>query len=484
MWFRSDLRTADNTALAAAARERVGSGAGGGEGGVIGVYVITPGQWRDHDWAAVKVEFVLRTLAALSRDLAALNIPLLIRSVDRFTGVPRLLVNLAREHGCGRVHFNREYEVNEAARDEAVGAAFEKAGLGVHMHHDQTVLAPDELATQAGNFYTVFGAFRRSWVKRLEETGQGQAGPALRAAPAKQAGTGVEPDAPPARVPGFESGVDPGLWPAGERAAIDRLHAFVEHKIEDYDQARDVPILAMTSTLSPYLACGAISVRQCLAEAMAANGGTLDNPKRPGATRWISELVWREFYRHVLVGFPRVSMNRAFQPGTGKVRWRDDPEGFKAWCEGRTGFPIVDAGMRQLRATGWMHNRLRMITAMFLTKDLLIDWRLGERFFMQNLVDGDLANNNGGWQWSASTGTDAAPYFRVFNPTSQSKKVDPDGEFIRRWVPELAKVEGKAVHDPSELSELARARLGYPAPIVDHAKARVRVIEAFEAARR
>jgi len=257
MWFRSDLRTADNTALAAAGRA----------GAVVAVYVVTPGQWREHDWAAVKVDFHVRTLARLSRDLAALNIPLLIRRVDRFDGVPTLLLALAREHGCTRLHTNREYEVNEARRDDAVASAFEKVGLAAYLHHDQTVLAPDELSTQAGNFYTVFTPFKRAWIRRLDEHGLGASGPSLRPAPVKQSPTGIEPDPVPERIAGFESTVDRALWPAGEGAAADRLGAFIGRGIDRYDDERDRAAADGTSTLSPYLACGSISARQCLTAA-------------------------------------------------------------------------------------------------------------------------------------------------------------------------------------------------------------------------
>jgi deoxyribodipyrimidine photo-lyase len=205
-----------------------------------------------------------------------------------------------------------------------------------------------------------------------------------------------------------------------------------------------------------------------------------DIPADSGPGTWISELIWREFFRHLIVAFPRLCMGRNFQRQYDRLPWREDDAAFDAWCEGRTGVPIVDAAMRQLAQTGWMHNRRRMIVAMFLTKNLLLDWRLGERHFMQHLVDGDLASNNGGWQWAASTGTDAAPYFRVFNPVSQSEKFDPGGVYVRRWVPELADVEDAAVHAPPPL---ARSRFGYPEAIVDLKASRARAIEVFKACR-
>jgi deoxyribodipyrimidine photo-lyase len=223
------------------------------------------------------------------------------------------------------------------------------------------------------------------------------------------------------------------------------------------------------------LAAGLISPKECLAVLEEAHSGVL-GPTRDGPKVWLSEILWRDFYRHVMLEFPHVVKGLPFRPEGDLVPWQEPGAEFDAWCEGRTGVPIVDAAMRCLVSEGWLHNRLRMVVAMYLTKDLLIDWRLGERFFNRHLVDADFASNNGGWQWSASTGTDAAPYFRVFNPVLQSKKTDPDGAFIRRWVPELRDVEGDAVHQPSPFD---RELCGYPAEIVDHRMARARAIEAY-----
>ncbi|MGD8417509.1 MAG: FAD-binding domain-containing protein, partial [Pseudomonadales bacterium] len=252
-----------------------------------------------------------------------------------------------------------------------------------------------------------------------------------------------------------EAAQDPD-WPAGHSAAADRLDAFVSGQLERYDEDRDYPAKPATSRLSAYLNVGAVSVRTCYARAAAA-------PEGSGRESWLSELVWREFYRHVVAAHPHVSRGHAFQQHLDGLDWRHDPEGLAAWKAGETGYPLVDAGMRQLLETGFMHNRLRMITAMFLSKHLLIDWHEGERHFMRHLRDADFASNNGGWQWSASTGTDAAPYFRIFNPSSQAKKFDPDEDFIRRFVPELA--------DGSR---------HYPEPIVEHKAARERALAFFK----
>lgn len=479
VWFRTDLRTRDHAALAHACAAQVEKGVS--PGGVVGLFVISPGEWRAHDWACVKVEFVLRTLRELSAALARLNIPLLIRTAKGPGEVPSVVARAAREVGAARVDFNREYEVNERRRDEAVTRALEAQGVRVFAWHDQCALEPGCVRTGAGGPFTVFTPFRKAWLRVSAERG----GLKDLGVPAAQKKIDLEPDEVPGRVPGFGSDIAPEHWPAGEAEALRRLKVFVRERGRAYKDRRDFPAVEGTSALSPYLAIGAISPRICVRAAAEANNGALDGGSA-GLAGWISELIWREFYIHVVEAFPRVCMHRAFKPAAERVAWRTDEAQLLAWKEGRTGYPIVDAAMRQLRTLGWMHNRLRMISAMFLTKDLLIDWRLGERFFMQNLVDGFLPSNNGGWQWSASTGTDAQPYFRIFNPFSQSERFDPDGTFIRAWVPELRGVRGAAVHQPHDskkgVSPLERAKLDYPPPIVDHAKARERVLKAFKLA--
>jgi deoxyribodipyrimidine photo-lyase len=267
------------------------------------------------------------------------------------------------------------------------------------------------------------------------------------------------------------------LWPAGEEAARERLATFTLEELWCYEERRDLPAQPGTSQLSPYLAAGVLSPRQCLHAALQGNQGEFDSGN-PGAVCWINELLWREFYKHILVGYPRVSRHRAFRLETERLAWRRAPDELDAWQQGRTGIPIIDAAMRQLLATGWMHNRLRMVVAMFLSKNLLIDWREGERWFMRHLIDGDLAANNGGWQWSASTGTDAAPYFRIFNPINQSQRFDPEGRFLRRWLPELAHLDTRDIHNPAGLGGLF-AEDGYPVPLVDLGASRDRALAAF-----
>ena len=473
-WFRRDLRIDDNRALHDACRAAAD--------GVVGVYVLSPGEWEAHDDAPVKVDFWLRNLAELSSALGRLNIPLIVTRAAAAGDVPGALNDVANAAGCDALYYNREYEVNEARRDARVMALFEKRGRTVHPRDDRCVLPPGEVVTKDGGFYTVFTPFQNRFIEALEGHDW-----APRGTPKRQKAIDVESSEIPGSVEGFASAIDPALWPAGERAARQRLDTFLEERAGAYGEHRDVPAIDGTSTLSPYLNSGVVSPRVCLAAAMEADSGKIRVGKRAsgkptGFGKWISELIWREFYIHITHNFPRVSMGRAFKPVDRGVAWREDEGDFEAWREGRTGYPFVDAGMRQLRDVGWMHNRVRMVVAMFLTKDLLIDWRWGERHFMRHLVDGDLGSNNGGWQWSASTGTDAAPYFRVYNPTTQGERYDPEGAYIRRWVPELRDVTGKATHEPSRIPSLLRSQLDYPEPIVDHKAARERVLEVFKAA--
>lgn len=473
VWFRADLRTHDHPALHQAMQRSAD--------GVIGLFIISPEQWREHDCAGVKVDFLLRTLRELDRSLRELGVPLVVETTPRFDGHAATVLKVVRRNQCDAVMFNREYEINELRRDAAVEKHLTGAGIRVQMFDDQCIVPPGELRTGEGRVYTVFTPFKKGMYKLLGQRGV----PAPLSRPRKKTdrtASAATADIPNRLAP-WTSTVPAELWPAGETVALTKLKTFIAERAEDYKTQRDLPAVDGTSTLSPYLTVGAISSRQCLHAALEANRGKLEGG-RQGLDTWISELVWRDFYRHIIVGFPRVCMHRAFKTVTERIRWNDDEAALAAWCAGRTGVPIVDAGMRQLLATGWMHNRVRMITAMYLTKDLFIDWRRGERHFMQHLIDGDLASNNGGWQWSASTGTDAAPYFRIFNPVSQSRRFDPEGSYIRRWVPELASLSGGEkgpIHDPSVLSAPARGKLGYPAPIVDRAKVKDRVMKAFAA---
>lgn len=465
IWFRSDLRIEDNAALAAACRRA--------DDGAVAVFTICPKQWLDrHDWADTKVDFILRALESLKTDLARLNIPLRIIEQPLFDDLSASLLGLARALKCDELHFNREYELNERLRDDAVAESFEDAGLAVHRHTDRVIFEPGTILTNDDKPYLVFTPFSKSWRQKLGIAG----GVETHGTPKKLDAIEVQPSDIPASVAGFDRDIGrPDLWEASAKHARARLEKFVDDRIKAYKDRRDTPSVNGTSTLSPYLAMGLISPRQCYLAANKAGDGA-------GPTGWITELIWREFYQHLMVAFPRVCKHRSFKPEYDAMRWHDNDDHLEAWKQGRTGFPIVDAAMRQLAQTGWMHNRLRMIVASFFTKNLFLDWRVGERHFMRSLIDGDLGSNNGGWQWSASVGTDAQPYFRVFNPISQSETHDPKGTFIRKFVPELADLDDKAIHEPHARASIFSG-LDYPEPIVDHKQTRKHAIEAFKSLR-
>ncbi len=373
MWFRSDLRLDDNPALRSACHQATE--------GVIAVFAVTPQQWAAHHWGDAKVSFVMRHVSELRAALEKINIPLKILRSNTFDMIPDQLLRLARSHHCHRLCFNAEWEVHEQYRDQQTTQKFEAAGLEVLCTRDQTLIRPDDLKTGSGGYYTVFTPFKKKWLAMASQ----QAAETPHGAPPRQKAIAVKADPLPDRHKGFRPcpAID-ALWPAGEREAHRRLKCFLKDHADRYHIQRDRPDRAGTSSLSAYLAAGVISIRRVFCAAVKANRGRFSGGRK-GLDLWISELIWREFYRHVLVGFPRVCRNQAFKRQSESLPWSNSPELFAAWCAGRTGFPIVDAGMRQLNATGWMHNRLRMITAMFLTKDLLIDWRLRRTLFCADL---------------------------------------------------------------------------------------------------
>ncbi|WP_111641738.1 deoxyribodipyrimidine photo-lyase [Marinimicrobium alkaliphilum] len=461
VWLRRDLRLADNPALYHAAQK----------GPVALCYLHCDELAQAHNTAPVQTDLIARQLEALEQSAGQCNIPLYFLRVAARADIPGTLVTLAGELEAQQLYFNAEYPLDELERDRAVARACKAAELGFERFHDRVVVPPGELRTGKGEPYKVFTPFKRAWLAWVRQADlrplpepAAQAHQSVRRPRASCSREALFADVPRRNLA--------TLWPAGEGFARDRLQAFVTDVLADYQRDRDFPALAGTSALSPYLALGILSPRQCISAALASVQGEWDAAGQ-GAQTWISELIWREFYQHVAVDFPQVCRYQPMQAYTEAFPWRADDADFAAWCEGHTGIPIVDAAMRQLNQTGWMHNRLRMVSAMFLTKNLRIDWRMGEAYFMSQLIDGDFAANNGGWQWSASTGTDAAPYFRIFNPRTQSERFDPNGDFIRQYVPELVAVPTKQIHAPPACSD-------YPAPIVDLSASRKETIALFK----
>ncbi len=468
-WFRSDLRLQDNPAFSAAIEE---------SHDLVALYCIPVQTFLRHHAAASKIQFILQQLNGLQQSLEELGIRLWVYTLDTFSDEIRCVQALCQKHGFSAVYANREYEWDERCRDEKLQQNLSAIGVQSRLFDGHLILSPGQVLTQSQQVFQVFTPFKRAWLKVAFGTGA-WVPDSFKTKKFKLWG---EQTPIPHQLSEFDSAVDLSAWPAGEVQALQRLRNFCQHKLNAYAEDRDQPALKASSGLSPYLAQGVLSPRQCIAEALKASEDADLSSLTPGSgiEIWIGELIWREFYKHLVYFHPQVCRDQAFKSATDRLPWFHDQDLFQRWCQGQTGFPLVDAGMRQLQQTGWMHNRLRMVVAMFLSKTLFIDWRWGERYFMQHLVDGDFAANNGGWQWSASTGTDAAPYFRIFNPIRQSERFDPKGEFIRKYCPELSHLDGKTIHMPYRRG-ISLGSLDYPAPIVDEAVAHRQTIAWFKA---
>jgi deoxyribodipyrimidine photo-lyase len=460
-WFRRDLRITDNTALSEAVRrsERV-----------IPVFILEDALRTGPDVGAARLAFLLQSVESLRKNLAEMGCPLIIRRGRSEAIVPQLCA----ETGAAAVFANKRYEPYAQARDRRLGEILFRAGVEFKLFKDAVVWEEAEVLTQAGQPYTVFTPYSKAWKQRPVPPPR----PKFRHTSPDSAKADCKTEILPLDPVEFGHPLTQSLPPDGERAALETLRKFMAGPVLEYAAKRNLPSADGTSQLSPHLRAGTIGIRTILKELNHARAAATP-VQQASCDVFLSELIWREFYLQVLANFPHVTKG-AFRPEYDRLKWSENRDHFQAWCEGRTGYPIVDAAMRCLNATGNMHNRLRMIVAMFLTKDLLINWQWGERYFMRQLVDGDMAANNGGWQWSAGTGTDAAPYFRIFNPVSQGEKFDPDGEFVRRWVPELAAFPADSIHQPWELG-LLLAKSKYPPRIVRHEEQRELCLAMFKA---
>ena len=462
IWFRNDLRVLDNPALISACKA---------EGNVYGFYFYTEDQFKQHGLGATKLRFILESVAALSEQLEQLNIPLIAVHCSDFDESIEKLLELCEKCSVKDVFANMEVELNESVRDKKAHKELSQRDITLSVRNGQTLLSPGQVLTEKEEPYKVFTAFKRQWLKRIND----QSTKPL-PAPKKRKKKPCKGTATTTLLSWQQTQPSNEHWTAGSSQAYDNLDQFIEQQIDLYKEKRDYPAIGATSQLSPYLAVGSISVRACIHNALIAKQGQWDSGSQ-GIQTWLSELIWREFYKHLTALTPDLCKGVSMQPKTRHLPWSHDSKLLTRWQQGETGYPIVDAGMRQLNTLGWMHNRLRMVTAMFLTKHLFIDWRLGEAYFLEKLIDGDYSLNNGGWQWSASTGADAAPYFRIFNPTRQSERFDPDGEFIRQWVPELASIKDKSIHNPSAKQ---RKQTDYATPLVEHKTATEKTKQIFK----
>ncbi len=456
VWFRRDLRDHDHTALAAALANAES---------VYCAFIFD----RDildllpsrHDR---RVDFIHQSLLELDAALRARGGGLIVRHARSVDEIPALALSL----GVDAVYVNQDYEPAAKRRDAEVASRLVANHIALHTFKDQVIFHQDEVLTQVGKSFSVFTPYKNAWLKRL-----GSADVACCESSGQLASLGENAIPTLADLRFAETDLASLGMQAGMSGARALWQDFSVGRIKRYGALRDFPAVKGVSYLSVHLRFGTISIRELVRTALAEQ-----------ADVWLSELIWRDFYFMILDRFPHV-VEQSFKPEYDAIQWDDWPEALLAWQQGRTGYPLVDAAMRQLNYSGWMHNRLRMVVASFLSKDLGLDWRLGEKYFADQLNDFDLSANNGGWQWASSSGCDAQPYFRIFNPVNQSEKFDPEGKFIRRYVPELAKVPDKYIHAPWKIGRLEQEALGvvigrdYPAPIVDHAAAREKTLVRY-----
>ncbi len=456
-WFRRDLRISDNSALHRAATEA---------DQVVPLYITST--WSgQHLWTGPpRQEFLCACLDSLARNIKTLGGRLIFRSGD----APAVLRAILLDQKIDALYFNRDPDPHGSAVEKSISALCHELGVACHPCKDVALHERDELLTNDGNPYRVFTPYSRKWLDAEKP-------PPL----PKPRQLSTPPDIPSEPAPTLHTwglhSLGTTLPPAGERAARQRLDLALSSRLASYQDQRDFPARDGTSRLSQDFRFGSLSIRTIYKKVAASLQATRSPATRENFTTFLKELAWREFYMQILHHFPHV-LELEFNQKYRGLPWHEPGPAFDAWKSGHTGFPIVDAGMRQLATTGFMHNRVRMITAMFLTKDLHLDWRLGEQFFMQSLLDGEIASNNGGWQWSAGTGADAAPYFRIQNPWTQSKRYDPNGDYIRQWIPELAEVPSKLLHAPPPGGHPLAPH--YPAPIIDHATERKRTLAIFK----
>ncbi len=455
IWFRNDLRLADNPALFHAL-------ASGNK--TTALFIVHSEQHQIHGEAPAKFEFLKAHVNNLIERLNKLGVNSVVKQLPLFADVPDYLLQVAQQLSIQSIYINRSYWFNEQQRDQQVKNILHTNKIQLHSYHSNYLLPPGTIRKADDTMYHVFTPYKNKFIQVMMASYE-----LPLAVPHVESTTqlGGEPKSDVKEPLNVDfDGQD--MWPIGEVAAAARLKSFVNDN--DYQEERDFPAIDGTSSISPYLAIGVISAKQCLAYMLKAQG--------EGAfySTWVSELIWRDFYNDLLFEYPKLAKHQTFK--THAVdHWHHNPELFDQWQKGQTGFPIVDAGMRQLLREGWMHNRVRMVVASFLSKLCLIDWRLGEAHFMAHLLDGDLASNNGGWQWSSATGCDAAPYFRIFNPTTQSKKFDQEGTYIRKYVVELANVDSKEIHDPKLET---RKACDYPEPAIDYKLARAEALSWYK----
>ncbi|WP_013321644.1 FAD-binding domain-containing protein [Gloeothece verrucosa] len=454
-WHRRDLRISDNIGLSAARQKSPK---------IVGIFCLDPNILNKDDVAPARVTYLIGCLQELQQQYQQAGSQLLILRGEPSQAIPRLAATLK----ASAVFWNLDVEPYAKNRDEQVINVLQEKGIARENFWDQLLHAPGQLVTQSKDYYKVFTPFWRNWSK-LKKQSPLQKLEGLKGLTEEELTLTINAgviDLPTAKKLGY-AWENPLLLDPGETAAKKRLEEFCSSAINEYQEQRNFPAVDGTSRLSAALKFGAIGIRTVWKATLEVYENSRSDEARKSIETWQQELAWREFYQHCMYFFPELAEG-SYRKDFRSFPWQNNEDYFQAWCEGKTGYPIVDAAMRQLNETAWMHNRCRMIVASFLTKDLIINWQWGEKYFMQKLYDGDLSANNGGWQWSASSGMDPKP-LRIFNPASQAQKFDPEGEYIRQWLPELRSVDTEFLIS-GKIPSLERYQCGYPEPIVDHKK--------------
>ncbi|WP_343153230.1 deoxyribodipyrimidine photo-lyase [Buchnera aphidicola (Mindarus keteleerifoliae)] len=453
VWFRNDLRVRDNTALFKACRSK--------EDKIVAIYIATPKQWKSHNMSPKQSFFIYKNLLLLEKKLFLLKIPFFYFEISNFDSQILFLVEFCKKKNIHTLFYNKQYEINEIKRDQKIKKILNSKKINMIGYHDSILISPNLIFNSNKKSYIKYTPFKNKIFSYLNKK-------KIRCFPV--------PDVRSIKEKEFSSKIfsftypkekfSTKLFPIGENNAIKKLNFFLNQTTMSYSLTRNFFGMNSTSFLSPYLSIGILSPRQCLS-AIFKEKISFESVNNDKIT-WVEELIWREFYKHTMNSYSLISKEKSIFHWEKEIKWNNNKKHFSLWKKGLTGYPIIDAAMRQLNQLGWMHNRLRMITASFLTKNLLIDWRKGAKYFMSKLIDGDFSSNIGGWQWAASVGFDSVPYFRFFNPLIQSKKFDPNGKFIYSFIPELRKVPINFIHDLQRWREKNPNTIDYPHPIVNY----------------
>ncbi|AAO27003.1 deoxyribodipyrimidine photolyase [Buchnera aphidicola str. Bp (Baizongia pistaciae)] len=468
MWFRNDLRLSDNSALHFSCRNNAST--------VLALFIATPKQWERHCLAPKKKMLIYKNIVALKKKITELGIIFYYYESTDYLESTNYIIEFCKIHKVTSIFFNLEYEFYERQRDKIIKKKLKKNNIIINCFHDSVLITPGSIKNSYGKMYKKFSYFKYKCIKQLQLN-------IPSCFPKPQNKNLHDHYSLDFTIPIFHTYLekfDANIFPIGEDIVYEKLKFFIKYAFNKYNFDQEIFELNSTSMLSAHLSIGVISPRQCVTLLFKEYPDIIHKLEE---CKWINELLWREFYQHLLYFYPNIGQNQSLYHWENRIKWDNNLYYLNLWKQGNTGYPIIDAGMRQLKQLGWISNRLRMITASFLVKNLLIDWRKGEEYFMSQLIDGDFASNNGNWQWIASVGTDSMPYFRIFNPMLQSKKFDINAKFIRKYIPELSNVSTYNIHNPCDNNKTNKIHSKYPQPIINYYHSKKKTLLVFKHAK-